>query len=69
MSKNKSDLDGFIKKGSTCEYTDYCEIAGARCLHKGENKKTTYYCGYCKSFRIIDQGRLERGEKTLIPQK
>ena len=69
MSRKKNELDGFIKKGTACEYSNYCEIAGARCLHKGENKKTTYHCGYCKSFRIIDQGRLERGEKTLIPQK
>ena len=69
MPKQRKDIDGFIKKGATCEYSDYCDRSGVRCLHKGENTKSTYHCGYCKSFRMIDHDRIERGEETILQKK
>lgn len=65
--KYPKNVDGFIPKGSECEFADYCLRSGTRCGHTGENKKSKYHCGYCKAYRIIDIMRKQKGEKTLIP--
>jgi len=63
-SKFPKNVDGFIPKGKTCEYEEYCAQSGTRCCHNGENKNSRYHCGYCKSFRMIDIMKKEtNGEK------
>jgi hypothetical protein len=61
-----NEINGFIKVGEECEYSDYCNRSGCRCLHSGENKKMMYECGYCKSFRMIDAGRKLNNEPTIL---
>lgn len=66
MSKNKIEVDGFLPKGTECEYTEYCTRSGVRCLHSGENKRINYHCGYCKAFRFIDASRKLKNEPTIL---
>lgn len=65
MAKSTKHIDGFIVKGKTCEFSEYCSKSGVRCLHTGENKKSNYHCGYCKAFRIIEFTQ----ERKLLPNK
>ncbi|MBV5347867.1 hypothetical protein JZU46_06610 [bacterium] len=65
-SKFPKDVEGFIEKGKDCEYIEYCSKSGSRCCHNGENRTIKYHCGYCKSFRMIDEMRKARGEKVIL---
>lgn len=62
----KHSVTGVIPKGKKCEYSDYCSKSGVRCLHIGEYFTTTYHCGYCKAFRLVDINRKAKNEPELL---